>query len=204
MAAAGDIRQGHVLTRVLTGVTLGCPLLPAAGRALRSWRRLLASQCCRTLWQKSRCPVHLAGSPRVSLGAVSSRHTAAAPEAGGTGAGREWEPHGGVAQEGPLTRPAQGVPKLSAPLCQHPAGPGALQEHKWRCRGSMGPGLPPLHPPSPAAPPGRCRSPSTRCPWPGLTVYGGREGAGPCGVPWRGQAGRGQAGAGSSPGSSCG
>ena len=48
-------------------------MLPAAGRAPGSGERmLLASQCHRTLWQKSRCPVHLPGSPKASPGAVSS------------------------------------------------------------------------------------------------------------------------------------
>lgn len=69
------------------GVTLGCPLLLAVGRAPGSGRRLLASQCCQTLWQKSRCPVRLQGSLGASLGTMSSHHTAAAPGAGGTGAG---------------------------------------------------------------------------------------------------------------------
>lgn len=63
---------------------------------------------------------------------------------------RDW--CGGAAQEGPVARPAQGVPELSAPLCQHPVGPGALR------------------PPLPVAPPIQRCSPSTRCPWPGLAV----------------------------------
>lgn len=67
---------------------------------------------------------------------------------------------GAASQEGPVARPAQGVPELSAPLCQNLAGPRVLQEHKRRHRGSVGPGLPPLHPPSPTAPPSQHHSPS--------------------------------------------